>query len=51
MTSEASREHEQDQRRLAAAYNHAATAHDQAAQMHKKVAAHYDKHGKPARAT
>jgi hypothetical protein len=50
MTSEAGREHKQDQRRLAATYNHAATAHDRAAQMHEKVAAHYDKHGKSARA-
>jgi hypothetical protein len=48
--SEAGREHEQDQRKLAAAYNYAATAHDQAAQMHEKVAEHYDKHSKAARA-
>ena len=50
MTNRAGREHEQDQRSLAAAYHDAAVAHDQAARMHDKIADHYDTHRKPARA-
>ena len=43
--SEAGREPEQDEFRLAIAYRHAARAHEQAAQALEIVAEHYERHG------
>jgi len=50
--SEADRErlHEQHQRKLARAYEHAAAVHDQAAEMHRDAAKFFDEHDESGKA-
>jgi hypothetical protein len=47
---EADREHEQHQRRRAAAHEDAAVVHDQAAKMHQHAAQFFDERGEPGKA-